>query len=139
MATAEAIAQETLKAAEQEHKNSQHQQFVPSNMICYSHPLATSSAAAGAGLLWQQQHQQTLQQWQQQQSQHPPQLMPTNTSQYQFLQTVPLQAEVTAIAQQQHTNSSNTVETHVSANGTSCYITTRISVSAICVTSTPWK
>ena len=109
MATAEAIAQETLKAAEQEHKNSQHQQFVPSNMICYSHPLATSSAAAGAGLLWQQQHQQTLQQWQQQQSQHPPQLMPTNTSQYQFLQTVPLQAEVTAIAQQQHTNSSNTV------------------------------
>jgi len=109
VATAEAIAQETLKAAEQEQKNSQHQQFVPSNMMCYSsHPLATSSAAAGAGLLWQQQQQQqTLQLWQQ----HPPQLMPTNTSQYQFLQTVPLQAEVTAIAQhqQQHTNSSNTV------------------------------
>ena len=32
--------------------------------------------------------------------------MPTNTSRYQFLKTVPLQAEVMAIAQQQHTNSS---------------------------------
>ena len=66
---------------------------VPSNdVMCYQHPLTTSSTVAGAaGLLWQQQQQQSLQLWQQQQTQQqaPPQLVPISSSQYQFLQTVP--------------------------------------------------
>ena len=72
-----------------------------SGVVCYQHPLATSSAVPGpAGLLWQQQQQQQqqLQLWQQQQQQQsqqqgPPQLVPISSSQYQFLQSMPMHVE----------------------------------------------
>lgn len=87
--------------------------IVPSSgVVCQQHPLTTSSAVTGvAGLLWQQQQQQqqhTLQLWQQHQQQQtqqqpPPQLVPISSSQYQFLQTVPMHVEAPA-----HTNAVTT-------------------------------
>lgn len=76
-------------------------------MVCYQHPLTTSSTVtAAAGLLWQQQQQQqqqqSLQLWQQQQQAPPPHLVPISSSQYQFLQTVPMHVDASG----HHSNSS---------------------------------
>ena len=108
MATTAAAAatQENHKMAElvQCHSNTANLNIVPSSgVVCYQHPLTTSSTVTGAaGLLWQQQQQQSLQLWQQQQQQSqqqgPPQLVPINSSQYQLLQTVPTQNSNNAIS-----------------------------------------
>ena len=99
--------------------NTSNSHIVPSTgVMCYQHPLTTSSAVTGAaGLLWQQQQQQqqqSLQLWQQQQQQQsqqppPPQLVPISTSQYQFLQTMPMHVEASA-----HNNSNNAVSRSLS-------------------------
>ena len=81
--------------------NTNNPHIVPSSSVgSYQHPLTTSSMVTGAtSLLWQQQQQQqqSLQLWQQQQQQQaqqqPPQLMPVTSTQYQFLQTVPMHVE----------------------------------------------
>lgn len=87
--------------------------MVPSSgVMCYQHPLAASSTVTRAAeLLWQQQQQQqSLQLWQQQQQQsqqQPPHLVPISSSQYQFLQTVPMQHMESAAAA--HSNNSSAV------------------------------
>lgn len=113
-ATVTAAAQENHKMTElvQCCSNTSSSHMVPSSgVVCYQHPLTTSSTAAGAaGLLWQQQQQQTLQLWQQQQQQQQsqqqpqPQLVPISSSQYQFLQTVPMHVEAPV-----HSNSNNAI------------------------------
>ena len=98
--------------------NTSNSQLVPSTgVVCYQHPLTTSSAVNGAaGLLWQQQQQQSLQLWQQQQQQQqqqsqqpPPQLVPISTSQYQFLQTLPMHMDAQA-----HTSNNSAVSRSLS-------------------------
>ena len=94
--------------------NTSNSHLAPSTgVMCYQHPLTTSSAVTGAaGLLWQQQQQQqqSLQLWQQQQSQQPPpQLVPISTSQYQFLQTMPMHVEAPA-----HSNNNSAVSRSLS-------------------------
>ena len=101
-----AATQENHKMTElvQCHSNTNNLNVVPSGgVMCYQHPLTTSSTVTGAAeLLWQQQQQQqSLQLWQQQQQsqqQAPPQLVPISSSQYQFLQTVPTHNSSNAIS-----------------------------------------